>query len=199
MRWTSLFGILLALAAPCGAGLAQPAKTAGNPADAAKPVQIVIKAREPYKQSDGTPFTPSLELRCEETNAGKHSVVAILATGGVETAASNEIESFTDRSSRSGRKPIDNSVVDYSDERPFHSPKMKFDEGKPASASWRLNLAKDQLILPGNVFLKGALTAHTVSISFPAVGESNRDDIVSQFDLSGFKAEFDKHPECSAR
>jgi hypothetical protein len=62
-----------------------------------------------------------------------------------------------------------------------------------------LNLAKDQLILPGNVFLKGALTAHTVSISFPAVGESNRDDIVSQFDLSGFKAEFDKHPECSAR
>jgi hypothetical protein len=94
MRWTSLCRILLALAAPCATGLAQQAKTAGNPADEAKPVQIVIKAREPYKQSDGSPFTPSLELRCEETNAGKRPVIAILATVGVETAASNEIEAY---------------------------------------------------------------------------------------------------------
>lgn len=167
MRWTSLFRILLALVAPCATGLAQQAKTAGSPADGPKPVQIAIKAREPYKQADGSPFTPSLELRCEETNAGKRSVIAVLATGGVETAASNEIESFTDRTTRSGRKPIDNAVVNYSDERPFHNPKMKFDEGKPASSSWRLNLDKDQLILPGSVFLKGALTATWSLSHFP--------------------------------
>jgi len=49
------------------------------------------------------------------------------------------------------------------------------------------------------VFLKGALKAQTVSISFPALGESNQDDIVGQFDLSGFKVEFEKHPECSIK
>jgi hypothetical protein len=196
MRWTSLFGILLAL--PCAVCLAQEVKTAGNPADGSKPVPITIKAREPYKQADGSAFTPSLQLRCEETN-GKRTVFAVIETGGVETAASNEIESFTDRGTKSGRKPVDNAVVNYSDERPFHDPKMKFDEGKAATAAWRLNLEKDLLILPGSVFLKSALKAQTVSISFPAAGESNQPDIVSQFDLSGFKAEFDKHPECSIK
>jgi hypothetical protein len=197
MGWTSLFRILLAV--PCAASLAQQVTTAANPADGPKSVQITIKARGPYRQADGSPFTPSLEIRCEETKAGKRSVVASLATAGIETAASNEIESFADRGSRTGRKPIDNSVVNYSDERPFHDPKMKFDEGKPALASRRLNVAKEDLILPVSVFLKGALQAQTVSISFPALGESNQDDVVSQFDLSGFKAEFDKHAECSIK
>lgn len=197
MRWASLFRILLM--APCAACLAQQVKTEDNPADGSKSVQIAIKAREPYKQADGSPFTPSLEIRCEETHAGKRSVIVILATGGVETAVSNEIESFADNRTRSGRKPIDNSVVNYADERPFHDPRIKFDEGKSTLASRRLNVEKDSLIVPGSVFLKGALTAQTVSISFPAVGESNQDDVVSKFDLSGFKAEFDKHPECNIK
>ena len=197
MRWTSLFRILLAV--PCAAGLAQQVKTADNPTDGSKSVQITIKAREPYKQADGSPFTASLEIRCEETNAGKRSVIAILATGGVETAASNDIESLTSPSSRSGRKPIDSSTVNYADERPFHDPKINFDEGKSTLASRRLDVEQDSLIIPGSVFLKGALKAQTVSISFPALGESNQDDIVSHFDLSGFKAEFEKHPECSIK
>jgi hypothetical protein len=174
-------------------------KTSDNPADGSKSVQITLKARGSYKQADGSPFTPILEIRCEETKAGKRSVTAILATAGIETAASNEIESFTDRSSQTGRKPVDNATVNYSDERPFHDPKIKFDEGKSTVASRRLNVEKDQLIIPGNVFLKGALNAQTVTLSFPAVGESNQDDVVSQFDLTGFKAEFDKHPECSVK
>jgi hypothetical protein len=193
----SLLGILLAL--PCAVGLAQQEKTAGNPADGSKSAHIAIKAREPYQQEDGSPFTPSLEVRCEETSAGKRSVTVFVATGGVEIAASNEIESFTDPGSRSGRKPVDNAVVNFSDERPFHQPKIKFDDGKPASASARLSVDKNTLIIPGNVFLKGALKAQTVSISFPALGESNQDDVVSRFDLGGFKAEFDKHPECGLK
>ena len=196
MRSTNLVGILLA--APCAVCFAQ-VKTSDNPADGSKSVQITLKARGSYKQADGSPFTPILEIRCEETKAGKRSVTAILATAGIETAASNEIESFTDRSSRTGRKPVDNATVNYSDERPFHDPKIKFDEGKSTVASRRLNVEKDQLIIPGNVFLKGALNAQTVTLSFPAVGESNQDDVVSQFDLTGFKAEFDKHPECSVK
>jgi len=194
---STILGILLL--APWGASFAQQVKTAENPADGAKMVQITFKATAPYKQADGSPFTPSLEIRCEETKAGKRSVIAILATAGVETAASNEIESFTDKTTRSGRKPIDNAVVNYSDEKPFHTPRIKFDDGKPASVSARLNVAKDSLIIPGAAFLKGADKAHTVSLLFPAVGESNQDDAVSQFDLSGFKAEFDKHAECSVK
>lgn len=197
MRWTSLFRVLLAVS--CANCVAQQVKTAANPTDGSKSVQITIKAREPYKQVDGSPFTPSLAIRCEATKAGKRSVTAILRTGGVETAASNDIESFADRGSRSGRKPIDNSVVNYSDERPFHDPKMKFDDGKPTLASRRLNVEKEDLIIPGGAFLKSALKSKTVSISFPALGESNQGDIVSQFDLSGFQAEFDKHPECSIK
>ena len=194
MRLEILWGVLLV--AP---GLAQQVTASGNPADGSKTVQITIQARGPYMQSDGSPFTPSLELRCEETKAGKRTVNAVLATAGVEIAASNEIESFTDRATRTGHKPVDNSVVNYSDEKPFHQPRLKFDEGKPAPVSGRLNAAKDQLILPGSVFLKGALKAQTVAISFPALGESNQPDVVSQFDLSGFKTELDKHPECSVK
>jgi hypothetical protein len=197
MRWTNLCGVLLALAG--AACFAQEVKITNNPADGSKSVQIAIKAREPYKQADGSPFTPTLVIRCEETNAGKRSVTAILATAGIETAASNDIESFAGRGSRSGRKPIDNSVVNYSEERPFHDPKMKFDEGKWTLASRRLNVEKDNLIVPGIVFLKGGLNSKTVFISFPALAESNQDDVVSQFDLSGFKVEFDKHPECTIK
>jgi hypothetical protein len=197
MRWASLFAILLA--APCAACLAQQVTTAGNPADGSKSVKIAIQAREPYKQGDGSPFTPRLELRCEETSAGKRSVIAVLATGGIEIAASNDIESLTGPVSRSGRKSVDITTVNYSDERPFHDPRMSFDDGKSTVASRRLNIDKDLLIIPGSEFLKGALKAQTVSLSFPALGESNQADIVSRFDLSGFKAEFDKHPECSIK
>jgi hypothetical protein len=174
-------------------------KTAVNPTDGSKSVEISISAREPYKQADGSPFTPILEIRCVETKAAKRSLVAILTTGGFETAASNELESFTDRATRTGRKPVDNSVVNYSDERPFHDPKIKFDEGKPVLASRRLDIEKESLYIPDTVFLKGALKAQTVSLSFPALGESNKEDVVSQFDLSLFKAEFDKHPECGIK
>jgi hypothetical protein len=197
MRWIDRFGILLA--ASSAICLAQPVTTNSTAADGSKFVHIAIKAREPYKQADGSPFTPILEIRCQETSAGKKSVLALVATGGVETAASNEIESFTDRTTRTGRKPVDNAVVNYSDEHPFHEPKIKFDDGKPASASARLNVAKDNLIVPGNVFLKGGLKAQSVSFTFPALGESNQADIVSQFDLTGFPAEFGKHAECSIK
>jgi hypothetical protein len=182
----------------CGACAAQLAKAADQAAGEAKPVEIAIKARGPYRQADGSPFTPSLTLRCE-MSAGKAKLTAILSTAGIETAASNSIESFASSAGKSGRKPIDNSVVNYSEERPFHDPKMKFDDGKAVLASRRLNVEKEDLILPAAPFIKSALAAHMVTFTFPALGESNQDDVVSQFDLSGFKAEWDQHPECAVK
>jgi hypothetical protein len=185
---------------PWASGLAQQVTTTDTSAEGSKMIHIIIKARQPYRQADGSPYTPSLEIRCEESKDGKRTVTAILETAGIETAVSNDIESIaSSKTTKTGRKPIDNSVVNYSEEKPFHDPRIKFDDGKAVLASRRLNVDKDILIIPGSVFLKGGLTARAVSLSFPANGESNQDDVVSQFDLSGFKAELDKHAECSAK
>ena len=196
MRWISLFGILLA--APCAACFAQDVRTVENPLDGSKSVQIAINARESYKRADGSPFTPILEIRCEETKSGKRSLSAILATGGVQTRTVTTHDSFSSQSA-SSRGGGATSGVAHTDEQPTHELKAKFDEGKPTSPGWNLEADQDHFTGPGSGFVKSLLKAQTVSINFPPKDGSKKDDVVSVFDLAGFKAEFEKHSQCNAK
>jgi hypothetical protein len=189
MRRISRFRILLAV--PWAVCIAQEVKVVDNPMDGSRSVRIVTNARESYKRADGTEFTPTLEIRCEEAKSGGRSVEAILETGGVLT------KTITRR-----------DILPVGTAETFESGpdvlKTKFDEGKPTKNVWRMDPDKDHVrfLTPGfsqkgRDFVKEALKARIVYIAFPPHG--SRDDVVSQFDLSGFKAEFEKHAECSVK
>jgi hypothetical protein len=185
MWWRSLFRILLAV--PCADCIAQEVKVVDNPMDGSRSVRIVINARESYKRSDGSEFTPRLEVRCEETKSGKRSVDAILETGGVWTET------------RTTRAAFFSTVTA---ERGPDSLKAKFDDEKSKENFWRMDSDNDHLrfVSPfqrGRLFVRDALKARIVYIAFPPHGSRLGDDIVSQFDLGGFKAEFKKRPECA--
>jgi hypothetical protein len=199
MRWSSPFRILLAV--PCAACIAQVVKTVDNPMDGSRSVRIVISAQEPYKRTDGSEFTPSLGVSCNQTKSGKRSFDVILATGGVPT----ELYSYHPGDLLGGKdvtlqqtdeiwKP---SCIKFPGMGSLPCLLVKFDEGKPTKVAARMNPDKDHIVAwPALDFIKPSLNAKTVYIEFPA---RNEGDVISQFDLSGLKAEFSKHPECTVK
>lgn len=189
MRWRILFRVLLTLS--CAVCIAQEVKVVANPMDGSRSVRIVTKARDSYRRIDGSDFTPSLEIRCDQTKSGKRTLDVILETGGVLTntiTTRNPIAIYTSQTSEKG--------PDYL--------KTEFDDGKPTKDVWRMDPDKDHLrfVTPGfsqkgREFAREALKARTVYIAFPPAG--SRDETVTQFDLGSFKVEFEKHEECGVK
>jgi hypothetical protein len=202
MKWSNLLGILLtALSAVC---FAQEVKTADNPTDGSKSVQILFHAKESYKRADGSDFTPALEIRCDEKKTGKRSLMTVLTTGGLRTVAQLERDSFASQAPGKSAGPNTTEVVggfavDRSNEKPAHDPKVTSDGGKSITADWVLYTDKDRIANLGSEFIKAALKTPTVRIAFPATGRARNNDVVAQFDLSGLKVELENHGECSIK
>jgi hypothetical protein len=176
--------------------------------DGSKSVEIVFHAHEGYKRSDGSEFTPSLEISCKTAKSGKQSIGVSLVTGGVATELTTEHpiqflggRDITRTVSNEAWKPSP-SCRDF-----FVSSCLlaKFDEGKPIKIAAYMLADKDRIAMgvgPRNaayalLFMRQALKAQATYIAFRA--RDGVEDTISQFDLSGLKAEFDKHPECSVK
>jgi len=185
--WRNLLGILLtASSAVC---LAQEVKTADNPADGSKSVQIVFHAKESYQRADGSDFTPTLKVRCDEKKTGKRSPMTVVSTGGLRTVAQLERDSFASQAPGKSAGPNTTEVVggfavDRSNEKPTHDPKVTSDSGKSITADWVLYSDKDRIANLGSELIKAGLKTPAVRIAFPATGRARNNDVVPQFDLS---------------
>jgi hypothetical protein len=179
------------LVVPCAACIAQDVRVVDNPIEGSKSVRIAISAQESYKRADGSEFTPRVEIRCEATKSGRRWVEAILETGGVWLKTYNRPTLLWGTETR-GEGP---SMLE-----------TRFDEEKPTKDVWlmfpdgdHLRFVTAGLVRGSKTFVKKALKARTVYIAFPPRGSRLTDVVVSRFDLTGFDAEFEKHPECTVK